>query len=88
MDLVNELLKKRQTIQNSIDFFSCCDPLIEEVDAYFIGKQIRFLEGKLDTLNKKIERVCNHTYVEDWIDIDPDRSVKIKYCSICESLSK
>ena len=88
MGPLKDLLKKRQTIQNSIDFFSCCDPLIEEVDAYFIGKQIRFLEDKLNKVNKEIEQMCKHTYVEDWIDLDPDRSVKIKYCSICESLSK
>jgi hypothetical protein len=85
MGPVRDLLKKRQTIQNSIDFFSCCDPLIEEVDGYFIGKQIRFLEDKLNKLNKEIEQMCQHTYVEDWIDLDPDRSVKIKYCSICQS---
>lgn len=26
---------------------------------------------------------CSHTIVSDYIDIEPDRSVQIFYCSIC-----
>jgi hypothetical protein len=26
---------------------------------------------------------CNHNIIEDLIDIDPDRSKMIKYCTLC-----
>jgi hypothetical protein len=26
---------------------------------------------------------CNHNIIEDLIDIDPDRSKMVKYCTIC-----
>ena len=30
-----------------------------------------------------IDYVCNHTFVDDYIDIDYDKSQSIRYCSIC-----
>ena len=27
--------------------------------------------------------VCNHTFVDDYIDIDCEKSQNIRYCSIC-----
>lgn len=34
----------------------------------------------------KIEKMnhCHHNFVDDEIDITPDKSKKIRYCSICE----
>ena len=32
----------------------------------------------------KIFKLCNHEFIEDTIDIDPDRSKNIRYCKICE----
>lgn len=29
-------------------------------------------------------KTCIHDFIEDWIDIDPDRSQRIVYCRICE----
>jgi len=31
----------------------------------------------------KIANMCNHEYIRDTIDIDPDRSREIYYCKIC-----
>ena len=43
----------------------------------------------IDVLFKHIDCVlkseCRHIYVEDWIDITPDKSQKITYCKLCES---
>jgi len=36
-------------------------------------------------INDKIIECCPHEFVEDDIDISPDRSQKIYYCSICEN---
>lgn len=27
---------------------------------------------------------CKHNFIDDYIDIDPDRSQKITYCTLCE----
>lgn len=38
--------------------------------------------------NKKKEEniitTCNHEFIEDYIDVDLDTSIKIKYCKLCE----
>jgi hypothetical protein len=34
--------------------------------------------------NSKINEICNHHFVEDTIDISPDKSINIQYCTICE----
>ena len=42
----------------------------------------------LDILNrvkKYLHKNCKHNIVHDLIDIDPDRSQEISYCTICES---
>jgi len=38
-----------------------------------------------DHLNKKIINCCKHEFVEDYIDISVDNSMKIVYCKICEN---
>jgi hypothetical protein len=50
---------------------------------FFIEKQ-KHIKTLKEICNKKIEELCTHTIVEDFIDISPDKSQKIKYCSICE----
>ena len=44
-------------------------------------EHINFLKNVCD---KKILELCNHNFIEDTIDITPDRSQNIRYCSICE----
>jgi hypothetical protein len=44
-------------------------------------KQLTMLNEKI---RKKITEICNHEWITDYIDIDPDRSKKIEYCKICE----
>lgn len=33
---------------------------------------------------KKIQQLCIHDFVNDIIDIDPERSQNITYCKVCE----
>jgi len=47
-------------------------------------KQIDDIEYYIERIEKEMQNCCNHNFVEDEIDITPDRSQKIKYCSICE----
>jgi hypothetical protein len=44
-------------------------------------EHMNFLKNVCD---KKILELCNHNFIEDTIDITPDRSQNIRYCSICE----
>jgi Ni,Fe-hydrogenase III large subunit len=37
----------------------------------------------LKSVNKYLHKYCKHNVVEDLIDIDPDRSKYIRYCTIC-----
>jgi len=37
----------------------------------------------LKGVHKYLHKHCNHAVVSDLIDIDPDRSMTIAYCSIC-----
>jgi hypothetical protein len=36
-----------------------------------------------EKLTKKIVTLCKHEWIEDGIDIDPDRSKTIEYCKVC-----
>jgi hypothetical protein len=49
----------------------------------FIDKRNYISQMKL-RCNKKIYELCVHNFVEDSIDITPDRSQNIRYCSICD----
>ena len=43
-----------------------------------------YLENYLKHIDEQIKQKCQHNYVTDDIDIDPDTSIRICYCSICE----
>jgi hypothetical protein len=49
-----------------------------------LEEDIKAMEEQLLSINKKIQHICVHDFVEDYIDIDPDRSIKIVYCQVCE----
>lgn len=61
----------------------------KDVDIAVIDNEIMELEiqleNKLSQLSQFIEyqSCCNHVFVDDLIDIDPDRSMAIKYCVDC-----
>tara|TARA_Y100000992_G_scaffold289837_1_gene244779 strand:- start:3517 stop:3843 length:327 start_codon:yes stop_codon:yes gene_type:complete len=38
----------------------------------------------LTRINLEIEKNCNHVWETDLIDIDPDKSMTIHYCTKCE----
>ena len=44
-------------------------------------RQLILLNEKIRT---KIVSICNHEWITDSIDIDPDRSQTIEYCKICQ----
>ena len=40
-------------------------------------------KNELEKVNHQIHKLCDHEWVHDLIDIDPDRSKSICYCKCC-----
>ena len=51
-------------------------------------KQINDVEYYIQRIETEINNLCEHNYIEDDIDVSPDTSQKIRYCSICEHTCK
>ena len=63
----------------------------DDINDEYITEQIIEYEKKIIELDLTIEHLkqfichsCEHTFVEDVIDITPDRYQNITYCTICE----
>lgn len=68
------------------DLFTNYIEIFDDNDEY--TKLIDDLESLKSYLEEKIQSICVHDWVEDLIDIDPDRSQYICYCSKCEITKK
>jgi len=69
------LLKNLKEIEESIlkiDYLN----LYNANNSEDISKSIKVVE-------KCIYETCEHVFTEDWIDITPDKSKRIKYCEVC-----
>ena len=51
---------------------------------HFFSERKLAIESLRTQCTNKIYSLCCHVFVEDTIDISPDRSINIKYCSVCE----
>jgi hypothetical protein len=58
----------------------------DEINEY--NKKIIELELTIEHLTRFIYDKCEHNFVEDVIDITPDKSQNIIYCTICEYTKK
>jgi|LakMenE18May11ns_1017448.scaffolds.fasta_scaffold9771424_2 hypothetical protein len=56
----------------------------DEDDINWFIKKRNTISDKLEVCLNKIKNLCVHEYVNDEIDIDPERSQSITYCVICE----
>jgi hypothetical protein len=52
-------------------------------DNYTINNRLSKLSALENKLDRKIKAECKHEYIEDDVDIDLDRSVRITYCKKC-----
>jgi hypothetical protein len=57
---------------------------IIENDIIFLQSQLQTKKLLLQEIKTKIDENCNHTWITDLIDIDPDTSKTIIYCEHCE----
>ena len=58
------------------------DSLEREIQS--LKNSIEEHEMNLQTIKSFLRKYCSHEWVIDDIDIDPDRSRRIKYCLKCE----
>lgn len=96
---INFFLSSKKKLQNILSYLneiklSYCEIQIEschDISSEYIAEQINEYEKKINEVEISIEHLnqiicsnCQHTFVEDVIDITPDRSQNITYCTICE----
>ena len=59
--------------------------IIVENRIALLVKQLYYYET---IINNKLNNICEHEWITDDIDIDPERSTKITYCKCCEVSKK
>ena len=72
---IESLVLLRHTLLSSKNFL--LDPDYKEI----LGQ----IENLIKTIDVKVKAECRHEYVEDYIDIDVERSQRVCYCSKCWS---
>jgi len=96
---INYFLSSKKKLQKILSHLNeikltYCEIELERSDGIndeYITEQINEYETKITELELTIEYLtqfichnCEHTFVEDVIDITPDKSQNITYCTICE----
>lgn len=92
-NIINNL---KNIIDNYDDIFSYTDDLETETAKYItelfqpiiykeqFHSKLKCIYHLKNICENNILRLCNHEFVDDIIDINPDESKYIRYCSICE----
>jgi len=89
---IHTILNEVDKIEKQIDLMSKKRPDNDMEDA-ILDDEICQLEKKIDNYQIRLrdlyqlrdyQEQCNHVFVEDLIDITPDRSMVIRYCVHCE----
>lgn len=44
----------------------------------------KHLQNLKNICNQYIDSLCNHQFIKDDIDVDPDKSISISYCHLCD----
>ena len=61
---------------------------LSNYELYDYEKILITRKKNVDFFSKYLQTSCNHYFVEDYIDIDLDRSQQIIYCQYCEYTKK
>jgi len=79
---LNEILEVYYEIQLDDNDTISYDYILQQIKDY--EKKIDEAEININQLNKFISLHCEHKFIDDYIDITPDRSERITYCSKCQ----
>lgn len=77
---IEHLIEMRTTIEEQKNFFVLH---LKEIMVSKFQQILADLTILLEHIDQTLKAECVHEYVEDWIDITPERSQKITYCSTC-----
>ena len=83
MSLINSINKMNNIILLLEDEAESLSPEFTK-EFFFMNKTIDSFKIILINLRQIVQRSCNHIICKDYIDINPDVSREVKYCSICE----
>lgn len=72
---IKHLMKMRRSLEHDKYFFS--------EKSFPNAKFIALINNLLENIDKTLKAECKHDYVDDYIDIDYDKSQRICYCSKC-----
>jgi len=81
--------EKTRIIKSIIDldnnYFTKNSIILEKLNNNIIDKLLNNTIELTDCVNEYLlTSCCEHEYIDDLIDIDVDRSIKITYCQVCE----
>jgi len=60
------------------------DIFVAENNVQWAIERKRVFEDQLVSCETRIHELCVHDFVEDYIDIAPDKCKHIRYCKVCE----
>lgn len=75
---MDQLTTLHKNIKEAKAFFLICETNTGDFED--IHKKMADL---LLSIEQKIQAICDHEYVYDYIDVDPDKSQQICYCEKC-----
>ena len=84
---VQLLIKLKKLVKEQLFFptqISDVDKEIHQILCYLDLPKYENTNNYLQLVEEQIKLKCKHNYVTDDIDIDPEKSMKICYCTICE----
>ena len=88
INYLNEIIKKYEIISdvtatecNLEGYYEIFQP--EHNKNFFIDK-LNHISQLKKICDRKVIELCEHEFIKDVIDIDPERSQTIIYCKICE----
>lgn len=85
---INDQIKKNQNLLNNHfkDLIHVNDEEIIQMNKLF--EKVKFALDCFESesvIQNSLASICNHIIVDDVIDISPDHSQKIRYCTVCET---
>ena len=78
-----DLISDVTTSENELEG-TCYELFKPEHNKIFFIDRRRHIKQLKRICDWKIEELCKHNFVDDLIDISPDKSISISYCTICE----
>jgi len=89
---INELRNEIQELSEKLNMMNANKRMFKGTELANLEIDIALLESDIESETKRCDNllelrnyqnICDHEFVEDLVDITPDKSVVIKYCCRC-----